>query len=68
MVDWAVISLAGFRIGFADTYWSTNNGYGYYQARFDGPYGFTNGIFFDYTYAANGFAVTVGIEDGNAVG
>jgi hypothetical protein len=65
VVDWAVISLAGFRIGFADTYWSTNNGYGYYQARFDGPYGYTNGIFFDYTAKlGEGFAVTVGIEDG----
>jgi Porin subfamily len=67
-VDQALISLAGFRLGFSDDYWSTNNGYGFYQARFDGPYGFSNGIFFDYTYAANGFAVTVGIEDGNASG
>ncbi len=68
LVDIAVISLAGFRIGFDDTYWSTAGGYGYYQARFDGPYGFTNGLFFDYTYSANGFAATVGIEDGNISG
>ncbi len=68
VVDWAVISLAGFRVGFADSYWSTNNGYGFYQARFDGPYNFRSGIFFDYTYAANGFAVTVGIEDGGTSG
>jgi hypothetical protein len=67
-VDQALISLAGFRLGFSDDYWSTNTGYGYYEARFDGPYGFSNGIFFDYTYAANGFAVTVGIEDGDASG
>jgi hypothetical protein len=67
-VDQALISLAGFRVGFSDDYWSTNTGYGYYEARFDGPYGFSNGIFFDYTYAANGFAVTVGIEDGAASG
>ncbi len=52
----------------ADDYWSTNTGYGFYQARFDGPYDFSNGLFFDYTYAANGFAVTVGIEDGDASG
>ncbi|MCB1458154.1 MAG: porin, partial [Nitratireductor sp.] len=68
VVDWAVISLAGFRIGFADNYWSTAGGYGYYNARFDGPYGFGNGIFFDYTYASNGFTATLGIEDGNASG
>ncbi len=68
LVDWAVISLAGFRIGFADTYWSTAGGYGYYQARFDGPYGFTNGLFFDYTYSSNGFSATVGIEDGGKSG
>ncbi len=68
LVDIAVISLAGFRIGFDDTYWSTAGGYGYYQARFDGPYGFTNGLFFDYTYSANGFAATIGIEDGNISG
>lgn len=63
VVDWAVISLAGFRVGFADSYWSTAGSYGYYNARFDGPYNFTNGIFFDYTWAGNGWTATVGVED-----
>jgi len=68
VVDWAVISLAGFRVGFSDSYWATAGGYGFYQARYDGPYNYRNGLYLDYTYAANGFAFTVGIEDGNASG
>ncbi len=68
VVDWAVISLAGFRVGFADDYWTTAGSYGYYNARFDGPYNFRNGLFFDYTYAANGWTATVGIEDGGVSG
>jgi hypothetical protein len=62
VVDWAVISLAGFRVGFADDYWTTAGSYGYYNARFDGPYSYTQGIFFDYTWAANGWSATVGVE------
>ena len=68
VVDWAVISLAGFRVGFADNYWTTAGSYGYYNARFDGPYSFRTGLFFDYTYAANGWTATVGVEDGSASG
>jgi hypothetical protein len=68
VVNQAVISLGGFRMGYNDNFWSTNHGYGYYQARFSGPYGFGTGIFLDYTYSANGLALTVGVEDGNASG
>lgn len=68
VVDWAVISLAGFRVGFADNYWTTAGSYGYYNARFDGPYSFRTGLFFDYTYAANGWTATVGVEDGSTSG
>jgi hypothetical protein len=68
LVDWAVISLAGFRIGFADSYWATAGAYGFYQARFDGPYNYRNGLFFDYTWAGNGWTATVGLEDGGQSG
>jgi hypothetical protein len=68
VVDTAWISLAGFRLGFDDNYWSTAGNYGYYEARFDGPYGFGNGIFFDYTWAGNGWSATIGLEDGFASG
>jgi len=68
LVDIAVISLAGFRIGFDDDYWSTAGNYGYYEARFDGPYGFSNGLFFDYTWTGNGWTATIGLEDGFASG
>jgi hypothetical protein len=68
VVDWAVISLAGFRLGFADSYWATAGSYGYYQARFDGPYNYRNGLFFDYTWAGNGWTATIGLEDGNTSG
>ena len=67
-VDWAVISLAGFRVGYSDDYWTTAGGYGLYYARYEGPYGFNKGLYLDYTYAANGWAFTVGIEDGNSSG
>ncbi|MFZ1815265.1 MAG: porin [Rhizobiaceae bacterium] len=63
-LDWAVISLAGFRVGFADNYWTTAGGYGYYGNRFDGLYGYTQGLFLDYTWASNGWTATIGIEDG----
>lgn len=62
VVDWAVISLAGFRVGYSDTYWATAGGYGFYNARFDGPYGFQEGMYLDYTYASNGWTATVGIQ------
>jgi hypothetical protein len=62
-LDWAVISLAGFRVGFADNYWSTAGSYGYYGDRFDGIYNYSQGLFFDYTWAGNGWTATVGIED-----
>jgi hypothetical protein len=68
LVDWAVISLAGFRLGFADDYWTTAGGYGFYQARFDGVYEFNQALFFDYTWSANGFAATIGLQDGNRSG
>jgi hypothetical protein len=68
VVDWAVISLAGFRVGYADSYWATAGSYGFYNARYDGPYSFRSGLFFDYTWASNGWTATVGIEDGNTSG
>lgn len=62
ILDWAVISLAGFRIGYADNYWSTAGGYGLYNARNDGFYDYAQALFLDYTWAANGWSATVGIE------
>ncbi len=68
VVDWAVISLAGFQLGFADDYWSRAGGYGFYQARFDGAYQFNQALFFDYTWSGNGFAATIGLQDGDRSG
>jgi hypothetical protein len=67
-VDWAVISLAGFRVGYGDSYWTTAANYGFYQARFDGVYQYDSALFLDYTYAANGFTATIGMQDGNRSG
>lgn len=66
--DWAVISLAGFRAGFADNYWSTAGGYGLYSARNDGFYDYGQSLFLDYTYAANGWTFTLGTEVGYSGG
>lgn len=86
-MDVALISLAGFRAGFAGAnYWSTNHGFGGVNSESvastasgviypDGFYGFDDATIFDYTWAADGLSVTVGVEDtrisygrGNAVG
>jgi hypothetical protein len=73
-MDIALISLAGFRAGFAGAnYWSTNHGFAgvnltglgstFGAAQDDGYYGFNDATIFDYTFAADGFSVTVGVED-----
>jgi len=74
-MDIALISLAGFRAGFAGAnYWSTNHGFAGVNftglggtlgglSQDDGYYGFNDGTIFDYTYAVDGFSVTVGVED-----
>ncbi|MEM8749480.1 MAG: porin [Pseudomonadota bacterium] len=61
-VDRALISLAGFRLGYSDSFTTTFHGYGLPLERNDGFYGFDQAIFFDYTYAANGFAAAVGVQ------
>jgi len=68
VIDTAWMSLAGFRLGFDDSYWHRAADYGYYEARFDGLYLFQQGIFFDYTFEANGWTATIGVEDGNSSG
>ena len=74
-MDVALISLAGFRAGFAGAnYWSTNHGFGWVNAESvatvasgvvypDGFYGFDDATIFDYTWAGDGFSVTIGVED-----
>ncbi len=74
-LDVALVSLAGFRAGFAGAnYWSTNHGFGnvngedlatnagftIYEGGF---YGFDDATILDYTFASDGLSVTVGIED-----
>lgn len=61
-LDWAVISLAGFKVGYADDYFTTAGGYGHYMARHDGFYNYGQALFLDYTWAANGVSATVGIQ------
>ena len=73
-MDRALISLAGFRFGFSDNYWTTNHGYGWINAESvasvasgivypDGFYGFDDATLADYTWAADGLSITVGAED-----
>ena len=70
VVDKALISLAGFTLGFDDNYFKRAGHDGWYvgNARFEGPYGDYDALFFEYTYRANGFAFTAGLEDGNISG
>ncbi len=66
-VDRALISLAGFNLGYSDDYWTTVGGYGYFQARNDGYYAYAQALFFDYTYAADGFTLTAGVQSNDGV-
>ena len=62
-VDRALISIAGFNLGYSDSFTTTFHGYGNPIEKYDGNYGYDQAIFFDYTYAANGFTVAAGIQD-----
>lgn len=63
-IDRALISVAGFRVGYSDTYWETAHGSAVdTPAIEDGMYNADQAIFFDYTVASNGLAVTVGVQD-----
>jgi hypothetical protein len=68
VIDKAFITLAGFSIGYDEDYWTQAGGYGFYQARYDGVYGYNRALYVQYTYAANGFAATIGAQDGEASG
>ncbi|MEM7464054.1 MAG: porin [Pseudomonadota bacterium] len=67
-VDQATISIAGFFMGYSDSYWNRGGGDGYYNARYDGLFNNPDGLFFEYTYAANGFTATVGTEINDRTG
>ena len=66
-IDRALIHLAGFRLGYSDTYWTTNHGYGAGSPAInDGLYNYDQAIFFDYTAKLmDGVSVTVGVQDSN---
>jgi len=63
----AYLSYAGFRVGYTDdTYWETGGGKyggGYLGAMNDGTYGGGDAMFLDYTWAANGWTATIGLQD-----
>ncbi|MFK5978986.1 MAG: porin [Rhizobiaceae bacterium] len=63
-LDRALISFAGFRVGYSFTYWETAHGSAVGSLAIeDGMYNSDQAIFFDYTYAVDGFALTVGVQD-----
>ena len=61
-LDRALISLAGFRLGYSDSFTTTFHGYGLPIEKNDGYYGYDQAMFFDYTYTANGFSLGLGIQ------
>ncbi len=61
-LDRALISLAGFRLGYSSDYWTTISDSGYYLAINDGYYGDSQATFLDYTHASNGFTFTAGLQ------
>ena len=68
VIDRALISVGGFRLGYSDSFTTTHHGYGYHRAINDGFYSYDQAIFFDYTWAANGWSVTVGVQDSESAG
>ena len=63
VIDRALISLGGLRLGYSDTYFTTHHGYGWQYAANDGYYNYDQAVFLDYTFQANGFSATVGVQD-----
>ncbi|MEE9314864.1 MAG: porin [Rhizobiaceae bacterium] len=62
-IDRALISIGGLQFGYSDSFFTTNHGYGWQRAANDGYYSYDQAIMLQYTYAANGFSATVGIQD-----
>jgi len=62
-IDRALIQVAGFRLGYSDSYITTAHGYGQGPAIKDGYYNYDQALFFDYTLAADGFSLTFGVQD-----
>ncbi len=67
VIDRALISIGGLRMGYSDSFFTTNHGYGWQKAANDGYYNYDQAIFLDYTFAGNGFSATIGVQDSNAV-
>ncbi|MCF6321489.1 MAG: porin, partial [Rhizobiaceae bacterium] len=67
VINRALISLGGFRLGYSDSFFTTHHGYGWQYAANDGYYDDDQAIFLDYTYSANGFSATIGVQDSNSV-
>ena len=63
VIDRALISLGGIRLGYSDSFFTTHHGYGWQYAANDGYYNYDQAIFLDYTFSANGFSATVGVQD-----
>lgn len=61
-IDEALISLAGFQLGYGADYWQSISDDGYYQAINDGIYGEGSATFFEYTFASDGFTLTTGLQ------
>ena len=61
-IDRATIGIGGLRIGYTDQYWTTNVGYGAPGAIADASQ-YDQALVMDYTYSANGFSATIGMQD-----
>ena len=60
-LDKALITLGGLRLGYATQLFESIGG-GIYGAIADGYYGGSKGMFIDYTYSADGLALTAGLD------
>lgn len=62
VIDRALISVGGLQFGYSDSFTTTHHGYGWQKAANDGFYSYDQATMLQYTYAANGFSGTVGVQ------
>ncbi|MEO0547977.1 MAG: porin [Pseudomonadota bacterium] len=62
LIDRMLISLGGLAFGYNDTFWARSGVYGLNGAINDGYYQFDQSLMLEYTYSANGFGATIGLE------
>jgi len=63
VVDRAFISLGGFQLSYAPTFFTENHDNGWQKSNFLAYFSLDRATILQYTYSGNGFSTTIGIQD-----